>query len=102
MRESRFGVNALAYEWVLEIGLKVLSSPEKHDRREQFVMSLLKQVCKDGFLSPKFISMLRSLEAEERSFMKEGEEKMFNKYLAQPPFPATWNRNVLCGHSFHK
>jgi hypothetical protein len=94
LRESRFGINALAYELILEIGLKVLHSPENCKRREDFVRGLLKQCCKDGFLSPKFTSMVRSLEEEERSATEEGEKEIFNKYLGEPPFPATWNRNI--------
>lgn len=94
MRESRFGINALAYEWLLEIGLKVLCTPQNHKRREAFVKSLLEQCCKDGLLSTKFASMIRSLEKEERSATEEGEEEIFNKYLQNPPFPATWNRNI--------
>ena len=94
MRQSRFGINALAYEWLLEIGLKVLCTPQNHKRREAFVTSLLQQCCKDGLLSIKFVSMIRSLEKEERTEGEEGEEEILNKYLQNPPFPATWNRNI--------
>lgn len=93
MRESRFGINALAYEWLLEIGLKVLSSPEMDKRRENFVKSLLEQCCKDGFLSRKFVSKVSALEVEQLA-QEEGENKIFNKYLGKPPYPATWNRNL--------
>jgi hypothetical protein len=92
MRESRFGINSIAYEWLLEIGLKVLSSPN-HERRAVFVESLLNQVCKDGLLSSKFISMVRALEEEERLATEEGEEEVFDRYLGRPPFPFTWSRN---------
>lgn len=93
MRESRFGINALAYEWLLEIGLKVLQSPEMHKRREDFVHSLLKQCCTDGFLSSKFMDKINSLE-EEHLVEGEGENKIFNKHIGKPPFPATWSRNI--------
>lgn len=94
MRESRFGVNNLAFEWLLEIGLKVLASVDNRARREDFVNSLLEQCCKDGYLSGKFISMIRSLEMDERSAADEGKDEIFNKYLQRPPFPATWTRNI--------
>lgn len=93
MRGSRFGVNNLAYEWLLEIGLKVLHSTENRKRRDDFVNSLLGQCCTDGFLSSTFVSMIRSLEKKERP--EEDEEEGFNKYLSEPPFPATWTRNII-------
>jgi hypothetical protein len=92
MRESRFGINDLAFVWLLEIALKVLEDDQK--RREEFVKSLVEQCCKDGFLSAKFVNMIRSIEEEERQTTQEDDDAVFNKYLAKPPFPATWTRNI--------
>eukprot|EP00804_Cyclotella_cryptica_P025415 CCRYP_017190-RF/>CCRYP_017190-RF protein AED:0.46 eAED:0.46 QI:0/0/0/1/0/0/2/0/119 len=94
MRESRFGINSLAYEWLLEIAIKVLHSPENHERRQLFIESLINQCRKDGLLSAKCVSLLKSLEDGERIAEEEEEGQTFIDFLGDPPFPATWSRNV--------
>ncbi|KAL7520984.1 hypothetical protein ACHAWX_005674 [Stephanocyclus meneghinianus] len=93
MRESRFGIDSLAYEWLLEIALKVLHSPENHSRRRVFVESLIRQCCKDGLLSVKCVRLLESLEEEDGERTAE-EGRRGSNFLGDAPFPATWSRNV--------
>ena len=82
----------LSDEWLLKIGLKVLDSVDSRKRREDFVNGLLEQCCKDGLLSGKLVSMVRTVEKEER--IETGDEEVFYKYLQQPPFPPTWTRSI--------
>ncbi|KAL7482440.1 hypothetical protein ACHAW6_008115 [Cyclotella cf. meneghiniana] len=93
MRESRFGIDSLAYEWLLEIALKVLHSPENHSRRRVFVESLIQQCCKDGLLSAKCVRLLESLKEEDGERTVEEGQRGSN-FLGDAPFPATWSRNV--------
>ena len=66
-------------------------------RRQVFVESLIKQCCKDGLLSAKCVGLLESLEEEEDGDGMTEEEQVghgLSNFLGDPPFPATWSRNV--------
>lgn len=97
MKASRFPPDSdLAYTWLLETVLKVLSSAT----REEFIMNLFKQTCQDGFLSSKFVRKLSPFSISNSSLCDEGwtaskSEEFCKELFGDPPcFPSAWSRNV--------
>jgi len=96
MRDSRFGVNSLAYEWLLDIGLKVLASQKDNKRREDFLISLVEQCCRDGLLSVRFVKSLSSGRVFDEGWTAGERERICRQIFGDAPFPMHWSRN-LCG-----
>lgn len=99
MKESRFPPDSdLAYIWLLETTMKVLSSANQDTRREEFITDLCKQICQDGFLSSKFVRTLSPF--SNASMCGEGwtakkSEGLCKELFGDPPcFPSAWSRNV--------
>lgn len=96
-RESRFGINSFAYAWLLEIGLKVLSSPKDNKKREDFIKNLTKHCCKDGLMSRKFVRELADGVVYDEGWTAEESKRMCDEVLGEPPFPFQWSRNLPQG-----
>lgn len=92
MRDSRFGIDAQAYEWLLEIGAKVLG-PHDTKKRDDFVSSLVQQCCNDGYLSAKFINKLANPSHYKPIQESDGVELAL--LLGEPPYPTSWSRNLV-------
>ena len=97
MKNSRFSPDHLAYTWLLEIGLKVLASPDNDIRREEFVTSLFKQCCTDGLLSSQFLKKLSSGPFCEEGWTAKESKRICDELLGDPPFPNAWSRNMKIG-----
>ena len=102
MKESRFPPNtSLVYIWLLEIALKVLSSPNNDKRQAELVTKLFEQCCKDGLLSSKFVRKLSPF--SQGPFYDEGwtveeSERICKELFGDPPcFPSGWSRNLKPG-----
>ena len=93
-KRSRFAVDHLAHTWLLEIALKVLSSPNNDKRREEVVTELFKQCCKDGFLSSQFLSKLTEGPFHDEGWTREESGRICRELLGDPPYATAWSRNL--------
>lgn len=93
-KRSRFQVDHLAYAWLLEIALKVLSSQNDDERREEFLRGLFEQVCIDGLLSSTFLKKLTDGPFYEEGWTQFESERLRYELLGESPFPTAWSRNV--------
>lgn len=84
MKESRFEPDYVAYVWLLEIALKVLTSPVNDERRIEVVTSIFEQCCKEGMLSGKFARVLSSTLKPE----------ICKQLFGDLPLPTAWSRNL--------
>jgi hypothetical protein len=93
-KRSRFQVDHLAYTWLLEIALKVLSSQSDDTRRAETIKELIEQTCIDGMLSSTFLNKFSNGPFYEEGWTQDESERLRKEHLGDPPFPTAWSRNV--------
>jgi hypothetical protein len=93
-KRSRFQVDHLAYTWLLEIALKVLSAQSDNTRRAETIKELIEQICIDGMLSSTFLNKLSNGPFYEEGWTQDESERLRKEHLGDPPFPTAWSRNV--------
>ncbi len=74
--------------------MKVLSSQNDDERREEFIRDLVEQVSNDGLLSSTFLNKFTDGPFYEEGWTQLESERLRNELLGSPPFPSAWSRNV--------
>lgn len=101
VEESRFQSDHLAYSWLLEVALKVLSSPKHDKRRTDVIQGIFEQCITDGLLSAKFCRVIANgpFQKEQGGWTRQESERMRQQLFGEPPFPTTWSRNLKNGQN---
>ncbi|KAL7545361.1 hypothetical protein ACHAWF_008710, partial [Thalassiosira exigua] len=101
LKESRFPLEYTAYCWLLEVALKVLSSPQDDKRRREFVMSTFDECCREGLLSSKLVKVLSNGPFHDEGWTADESERTCKELFADQPLPSSWSRNLKMGDNQH-
>ena len=89
--KSRFNVDQIDFVFLLEIGMKVLTA---NDRRDKFMVDLLRQCSKDGLVSKRLVR--EAVRGPVHDEWPEEESQRITQLLfgEDVHFPSSWSRNV--------
>ena len=93
-RASRHAVEANAYAWIMQIGLKALSSPADDAGRLKLIRHLTKACCEDGYVSKNFVNALSNGPIWAEGWTAEESERMTKEVFGDWPMPKSWSRNI--------
>jgi len=95
LKESRFQIDYLAYNTMLEIVLKVLSSASDDEKRTESITNLFEECCKDGLLSSNFVTMLTRGPFHKEGWTKEESQRLCKElWDGHESIPASWTREL--------
>ena len=95
LKESRFQIDYLAYNTMLEIQLKVLSSASYDEKRTESITNLFEECCKDGLLSSNFVTMLTRGPFHKEGWTKEESQRLCKELWGDhESIPASWTREL--------
>jgi len=93
-RASRHIIEPNAYAWVLQVGLKALSSPTDSGGRTKLIRHLSKACIDDGFVSKSFVAALSNGPIWTKGWTADESKKMTMEVFGDWPLPKSWSRNV--------
>ena len=93
-RSSRHAMEPNAYAWIMQIGLKALSSPADDASRWKLIRHLTKVCCEDGYVSRNFLNALSNGPIWAEGWTAEESERMTREVFGDWPMPKSWSRNV--------
>lgn len=93
-RSSRHAVEQNAYAWIMQIGLKALSSPADDAGRQKLIRHLSKACCEDGYVSKNFVNALSNGPIWAEGWTAEESERMTKEVFGDWPMPKSWSRNI--------
>jgi len=93
-RSSRHAVEPNAYAWIMQIGLKALSSPADDMARVRLIQHLSKACCEDGYVSKNFVNALSNGPIWVEGWTAEESEIMTKEIFGDWPMPKSWSRNI--------
>lgn len=93
-RSSRHVVEPNAYAWVMQIGLKALSSPADDEARARLTRHLSKTCCGDGYVSKNFVNALSNGPIWTEGWTAEESDRLTKEIFGEWPIPKSWSRNI--------
>jgi len=93
-RSSRHAVEPNAYAWIMQIGLKALSSPADDVGRTKLIRHLSKACYKDGYVSKAFVNALSNGPVWAEGWTVEESGRMTKEIFGDWPLPKSWSRNI--------
>ena len=102
LKDSRFQIDYLAYNLMLEIQLKVLSSASDNERRAELITNLFEECCKDGLLSSNFVTMLTRGPFQKEGWTKEESQRLCKELWGDHEIPpSSWTRELKDKYKAH-
>ena len=93
-RSSRHAMEPNSYAWIMQIGLKALSSPADDAGRLKLIRHVTKACCEDGYVSKNFLNALSNGPIWAEGWTAEESERMTKEVFGDWPMPKSLSRNI--------
>lgn len=91
---SRHHVDWISYQWLLEVGLKVLSEEKYNTKRLDFLKNVTRKCCENGLLAREVVRAISNGPVFVDGWTKNMCNQAVKTVLGEWPLPKSWSRNL--------